>query len=69
MYAVIVLAIALAFVLTIWFCWFALNLVLDTSRDTRIESARYIRNNLLFAAPLLTILAVILLVLRLRGTI
>lgn len=68
MYAAMILAIATAFVLTIWLCWFALNLVLDTSRETRSESQHYVRTNLAFAAALVTILAVNLLILRLGGS-
>lgn len=69
MYAAMILAIATAFVLTIWFCWFALNLTLDTSRETHSENRRYVRTNLAFGAVIATILAVALLLLRLNGSI
>lgn len=67
MYSAIVLAVATAFVLTIWLCWFALNLALDTSRATRAENRRYVRTNVVFGSVLVTVLALTMLMLRLNG--
>ena len=69
MIVAMILAIATAFVLTIWLCWFGLNLALDTSRATHAENRRYVRTNLGFAAFLVTVLALMLLILRLNGSI
>jgi hypothetical protein len=64
MYLVMILTIAAVFVLTIWLCWFALNLVLDTSRESYLENRRYIRTNLTFAMALIIFIAVMLTVMR-----
>jgi divalent metal cation (Fe/Co/Zn/Cd) transporter len=69
MVLMMVLAVAGSFLLTIWLCWFTLNVALDTSRSTYFEDRHNLRVNLLFGSIVAAFVAILWSVLRVKGAI